>query len=160
MPKWEYKSERLAGVQIDNQLNFLGAQGWELVQIIHQPEETYPFLCILKKRLRDTARRDTIEDRLTLNPLSSLRRKCPAERSFSPRADRLVDPLRLSRRFSRLSVDPGAGSDRRDEMGGAALSLLWVNAVVQQTGGIHSYFLTLYPVVLLVASFQFSFLEV
>jgi hypothetical protein len=40
---------------------------------------------------------------------------------------------------------------------GAALSLLLVNAVVQQTGGIHSYFLTLYPVVLLVASFQFSF---
>lgn len=40
---------------------------------------------------------------------------------------------------------------------GAALSLLLVNVVVQQTGGIHSYFLTLYPVVLLVASFQFSF---
>lgn len=53
MPKWEYKSERLAGVQIDNQLNFLGAQGWELVQIIHQPEEAYPFLCILKKRLEE-----------------------------------------------------------------------------------------------------------
>lgn len=50
VPKWEYKAERLAGVQIDNQLNFLGAQGWELVQIIYQPEETYPFLCILKKR--------------------------------------------------------------------------------------------------------------
>jgi diguanylate cyclase (GGDEF)-like protein len=40
---------------------------------------------------------------------------------------------------------------------GAALSLLWVNAVVQQTGGAHSYFLFLYPVVLLIASFQFSF---
>lgn len=40
---------------------------------------------------------------------------------------------------------------------GAALSLLLVNAVVQQTGGVDSYFLTLYPVVLLVASFQFSF---
>lgn len=40
---------------------------------------------------------------------------------------------------------------------GAALSMLLVNAVVQQTGGVHSYFLTLYPVVLLVASFQFSF---
>lgn len=40
---------------------------------------------------------------------------------------------------------------------GAALSLLWVNAVVQQTGGAHSYFLYLYPVVLLIASFQFSF---
>lgn len=40
---------------------------------------------------------------------------------------------------------------------GAALSLLLVNAVVQQTGGVDSYFLTLYPVVLLVVSFQFSF---
>ncbi|NKE71415.1 sensor domain-containing diguanylate cyclase [Candidatus Manganitrophus noduliformans] len=40
---------------------------------------------------------------------------------------------------------------------GAALSLLSVNAVVQQTGGVHSYFLYLYPVVLLIASFQFSF---
>ncbi|MBI3805092.1 MAG: hypothetical protein HY282_15185 [Nitrospirae bacterium] len=50
MPKWEYRTERLAAVQIDNQLNFLGSQGWELVQVIHQPEESYPFLCILKKR--------------------------------------------------------------------------------------------------------------
>lgn len=40
---------------------------------------------------------------------------------------------------------------------GAALSLLLANAVVQQTGGAHSYFLSLYPVILLIASFQFSF---
>jgi hypothetical protein len=49
MTKWEYKTERLAGVQIGNQLNFLGEQGWELVQVIHQPQEEYPFLCIMKK---------------------------------------------------------------------------------------------------------------
>lgn len=40
---------------------------------------------------------------------------------------------------------------------GAALSLLLVNAVVQQTGGPHSYFPYLYPVVILIASFHFSF---
>ncbi|MFQ5949977.1 MAG: hypothetical protein ACE5J1_04750 [Nitrospiria bacterium] len=51
MAKWEYKTERLAGVQIENQLNFLGEQRWELVQVIYQPEEAYPFLCILKKPL-------------------------------------------------------------------------------------------------------------
>ncbi|HZR45308.1 MAG TPA: hypothetical protein VFA47_01295 [Candidatus Manganitrophaceae bacterium] len=49
MTKWEYKTERLAGVQVANQLNFLGEQGWELVQVIYQPQEEYPFLCILKK---------------------------------------------------------------------------------------------------------------
>ncbi|HLG21260.1 MAG TPA: hypothetical protein VI382_00475 [Candidatus Manganitrophaceae bacterium] len=47
--KWKYKAERLAGVQIENQLNFLGAEGWELIQVIYEPEETYPFLCLLKK---------------------------------------------------------------------------------------------------------------
>jgi hypothetical protein len=49
MTKWVYKTERLAGVQIENQLNFLGEQGWELVQVIHQPQEEYPFFCIMKK---------------------------------------------------------------------------------------------------------------
>lgn len=49
MKKWIYKAERLAAVQIENQLNFLGADGWELIQVIHQPEEAYPFLCLLKK---------------------------------------------------------------------------------------------------------------
>ncbi|MFQ5579033.1 MAG: hypothetical protein ACE5FZ_00330 [Nitrospiria bacterium] len=49
MAKWEYKTERLAGVQMENQLNFLGKDKWELIQVIYQPEEDYPFLCILKK---------------------------------------------------------------------------------------------------------------
>lgn len=52
MPKWEYKAEQLAGVQLDNQLNFLGAKGWDLVQIVHQPDEEYPFLCIMKRPLK------------------------------------------------------------------------------------------------------------
>lgn len=52
MIRWEYKSERLAGVQIDNQLNFLGSEGWELVHVSHEPEEEYPFLCILKRPLK------------------------------------------------------------------------------------------------------------
>jgi hypothetical protein len=47
--KWEYKAEELAEVQIDNQLNFLGKDGWELVQVIYQAEKDYPFLCLLKK---------------------------------------------------------------------------------------------------------------
>ncbi len=50
--KWEYKAEQLAGVQIDNQLNFLGKDGWELVQVIHQAENEYPFLCLLKRPLK------------------------------------------------------------------------------------------------------------
>ena len=49
MKKWEYKTERLAGVQVDSQLNFLGEQGWELVQVIYQPQDSYPFFCIMKK---------------------------------------------------------------------------------------------------------------
>ena len=49
MEKWSYKVERLAGVQIENQLNFLGADGWELIEVIYQPEEPHPFLCVLKK---------------------------------------------------------------------------------------------------------------
>ena len=52
MTRWEYKAERLAGVQIDNQLNFLGKEGWELVYIVHQPEEEYPYFCILKRPLK------------------------------------------------------------------------------------------------------------
>ena len=52
MAKWEYKSERLAGMQIDNQLNFLGSEGWELVHVTYQSEEEYPFLCILKRPLK------------------------------------------------------------------------------------------------------------
>jgi len=52
LSKWEYKAERLAGVQVDNQLNFLGEKGWELVQMIHQPDADYPFLCILKRPLK------------------------------------------------------------------------------------------------------------
>ena len=51
MTKWEYKAENLAGVQIDNQLNFLGKEGWELVHMGHQPDEEFPFLCILKRAL-------------------------------------------------------------------------------------------------------------
>lgn len=49
MTKWKYKTERLAGVQVENQLNFLGEEGWELVQVIHEPQEEYPFFCIMKK---------------------------------------------------------------------------------------------------------------
>ncbi len=51
MTKWEYKAEHLAGVQINNQLNFLGKEGWELVHVTYQAEEEFPFFCILKRPL-------------------------------------------------------------------------------------------------------------
>lgn len=54
MTAWEYKAERLAGMQIDNQLNFLGREGWELIEVLHQPEEDHPFLCILKRPLKQS----------------------------------------------------------------------------------------------------------
>jgi len=48
--QFRYKVEELAAVQIENQLNFLGAGGWELVSVIFHPEREHPYLCIFKQR--------------------------------------------------------------------------------------------------------------
>lgn len=49
MIKWEYKTEDLAAVQMENQLNFLGKEGWELVHVTHHPEAEFPYFCIFKR---------------------------------------------------------------------------------------------------------------
>jgi hypothetical protein len=48
--RWRYKVESLADVQIENQLNFLGAQGWELVSVVFHPDKEHPYLCFLKQK--------------------------------------------------------------------------------------------------------------
>jgi len=46
---WEYRVENLSQVQIGNQLNFMGKDGWELVTVIHNPGGEYPYECYLKR---------------------------------------------------------------------------------------------------------------
>ncbi|MDH5526742.1 MAG: hypothetical protein OEY97_05480 [Nitrospirota bacterium] len=47
---WEYRVEQLSSVQLSNQLNFLGKEGWELVTVLHNPDAEYPYECICKRR--------------------------------------------------------------------------------------------------------------
>ena len=49
LTRFKYKVEELAAVQIENQLNFLGAQGWELVSVVFLAEKEHPYLCIFKQ---------------------------------------------------------------------------------------------------------------
>ncbi|MBI5136580.1 MAG: hypothetical protein HZA24_04480 [Nitrospirae bacterium] len=46
---WEYRVEHLSQVQMANQLNFMGKDGWELVAVVHSPEGEYPYECFLKR---------------------------------------------------------------------------------------------------------------
>lgn len=46
---WEYRVEQLSAVQLANQLNFLGKEGWELVAIMHHPDAEYPYECVCKR---------------------------------------------------------------------------------------------------------------
>ena len=48
MVRWEYRVEHISGEQIANQLNFLGEEGWELVQMIPVQGE-YPYLAVFKR---------------------------------------------------------------------------------------------------------------
>ena len=53
MKRWEYRSELLSGEQIANQLNFLGKDGWELVQVVSMEEGDYPYLCFFKRSQKE-----------------------------------------------------------------------------------------------------------
>ncbi len=46
---WEYRVEHLSQVQMANQLNFMGKDGWELVTVFFNPEAEYPYDCFLKR---------------------------------------------------------------------------------------------------------------
>lgn len=46
---WEYRVEKLSQVQISNQLNFMGKEGWELVTVFHDADAEYPYECFLKR---------------------------------------------------------------------------------------------------------------
>lgn len=47
MTRWEYKVVELSTEQIENQLNFLGEEGWELIQM----EKTGDEVTAIFKRL-------------------------------------------------------------------------------------------------------------
>ena len=50
-PTWEYRVEQLSQIQVANQLNFMGKEGWELVSVIHSPDAEYPYECFFKRSL-------------------------------------------------------------------------------------------------------------
>jgi hypothetical protein len=49
MKRWIYRVEFISDAQIANQLNFIGEEGWELVQVIPMKEGDYPYLCFFKR---------------------------------------------------------------------------------------------------------------
>ncbi|MBI3605081.1 MAG: hypothetical protein HY202_03525 [Nitrospirae bacterium] len=50
MRAWEYRVEELSAVQITNQLNFIGNDGWELIHIRFQEGEAPSYLCFFKRQ--------------------------------------------------------------------------------------------------------------
>ncbi|MFQ5509423.1 MAG: hypothetical protein ACE5FN_08800 [Leptospirillia bacterium] len=46
---WEYRIEHLSQVQVANQLNFMGKDGWELITVFHKEDAEYPYECFLKR---------------------------------------------------------------------------------------------------------------
>jgi hypothetical protein len=46
---WEYRVEHLSQIQVANQLNFMGKEGWELVTVFHVPDAEYPYECFFKR---------------------------------------------------------------------------------------------------------------
>jgi len=41
--------EHLSQIQVANQLNFMGKEGWELVTVFHLPDAEYPYECFFKR---------------------------------------------------------------------------------------------------------------
>lgn len=54
---WEYRVAPLSREQVENQLNFLGEDGWELVQIVVMNSPEVPYQAILK-RLKNARSRE------------------------------------------------------------------------------------------------------
>ncbi|MCL4484990.1 MAG: DUF4177 domain-containing protein [Nitrospirae bacterium] len=46
---WEYRVAPISREQVENQLNFLGEEGWELVQIIVMNNPEIPYQGIFKR---------------------------------------------------------------------------------------------------------------
>ncbi|MDH4228263.1 MAG: hypothetical protein OEW11_00770 [Nitrospirota bacterium] len=46
---WEYRVEQLSAVQLTNQLNFLGKEGWALVSVLHHTGEEHPYECFFQR---------------------------------------------------------------------------------------------------------------
>lgn len=52
-PCWEYRVEQLSEVQMSNQLNFMGKEGWELTTVLQEADAEYPYRCIFKRLRAD-----------------------------------------------------------------------------------------------------------
>jgi hypothetical protein len=46
---WEYRVAPVSREQVENQLNFLGEEGWELVQVIVMNNPEIPYQAIFKR---------------------------------------------------------------------------------------------------------------
>ncbi len=53
MSAWEYRVFGVSREQVENQLNFIGEDGWELVQIIVMNSPDVPYQCIFKRKQDD-----------------------------------------------------------------------------------------------------------
>lgn len=53
MPAWEYRVFGISREQVENQLNFIGDEGWELVQIIVMSNPEVPYQGIFKRAQGD-----------------------------------------------------------------------------------------------------------
>jgi hypothetical protein len=47
--RWEYRVVGVSREQVENQLNFVGNDGWELVQVIVMNNPDVPYQCIFKR---------------------------------------------------------------------------------------------------------------
>ena len=54
MTVWEYRVELLADEQVKNQLDFIGREGWELIEILWKPGAPYPYQAFFKRARPET----------------------------------------------------------------------------------------------------------
>ena len=55
MTIWEYRLEELSEVQVENQLTFIGAEGWELVCIHFKENAPSPYICFFKRKKEESS---------------------------------------------------------------------------------------------------------